>query len=176
MEAATRSMNKIAGHQVAIVAAAVAAFLVDHAAWGQETCKATDRRLVVLTAEGRLLLCDRTNLVGSFGVHLGRGGVGKTRAGDNKVPTGVYPLGEPRKSDKFWIFIPIGYPTPEQRRKGYTGQDVGVHGPHRYLRWLGPLTNIVSSTAGCIGLGKNEHIEQVSAWVKSVKVKTIEIR
>jgi murein L,D-transpeptidase YafK len=108
--------------------------------------------------------------------HLGRGGVGKTRHGDNKVPTGTYPLGQPRKSTKFWMFIPIGYPTPEQRNMGYTGQGVGVHGPHRYLRWLGPLTNTASSTAGCIGLGKNEQIEEVSAWVTSTKVKTLEIR
>jgi murein L,D-transpeptidase YafK len=114
--------------------------------------------------------------VESFGVHLGRGGIGKTRQGDNKVPLGVYPLGQPRKSQKFWMFIPIGYPTPEQREKGYTGRDVGVHGPHRYLGWLGPLTNTVSSTAGCIGLGSNAHIEKVAAWVTSMKVKRIEIR
>jgi murein L,D-transpeptidase YafK len=142
-----------------------------------EACTAADRRLVVLTAENRLLLCDRRKVVAAFDVHLGRGGVGKTRQGDNKVPIGVYSLGQPRKSDKFWIFIPVGYPTPEQRKKkGYTGQDVGVHGPHRYLRWLGPLTNTVSSTAGCIGLGGNDDIEEVATWVKAMTVGTIEIR
>ncbi len=145
-------------------------------AFAEDRCEAADRRVVVLTGERRLLLCDRATLVSAFDVHLGRGGVGKSRQGDSKVPTGVYSLGRPRKSEKFWMFIPIGYPTPEQKKAGYTGQDVGVHGPHRYLRWLGPLTNTVSSTAGCIGLGKNEHIEQVSAWVTSMKVKTIEIR
>jgi murein L,D-transpeptidase YafK len=88
----------------------------------------------------------------------------------------VYLLGRPRKSSKFWIFIPVGYPTPEQRRKGYTGQDVGVHGPHRLLRWLGPLTNSVSSTAGCIGLGTDEQIEAVAAWVRDRRIDRIEIR
>lgn len=141
-----------------------------------DKCETSDRRIVVLTAERRLLLCDRTYLAGSFEIHLGRGGVGKTRQGDDKVPIGVYSLGQPRKSEKFWMFIPIGYPTPEQLKKGYTGKDVGVHGPHRYLRWLGPLTNTVSSTAGCIGLGRNAQIEEMSAWVKSMNVKTIEIR
>jgi len=139
-------------------------------------CPPTDRRIVVVTATRKLLLCDRAVLVASFDVHLGRGGVGKTRQGDNKVPLGVYLLGRPRKSSKFWIFIPVGYPTPEQRRKGYTGQDVGVHGPHRLLRWLGPLTNSVSSTAGCIGLGTDEQIEAVAAWVRDRRIDRIEIR
>jgi murein L,D-transpeptidase YafK len=140
------------------------------------TCDARDRRLVVLTSEEQMLLCDGTRVIRTFDVHLGRGGVGKTRQGDNKVPIGVYPLGAPRKSEKFWMFIPIGYPTPEQRTRGLTGRDVGVHGPHRLLSWLGPLTNTVSSTAGCIGLGKNDEIEEVSAWVKKMKVRTIDIR
>jgi hypothetical protein len=66
--------------------------------------------------------------------------------------------------------------TPEQQKKGYTGRDVGVHGPHRHLRWLGPPTNTVSSTAGCVGLGTTDDIERISAWVKSMKEDTIEIR
>lgn len=159
-----------------VVLAGVVASLVGPSARADDGCEGTDRRIVVLTTEKRLLLCDQGKVAGVFDIHLGRGGVGKTRRGDDKVPLGVYPLGRPRKSDKFWMFIPIGYPTPEQRKLGYTGRDVGVHGPHRHLRWLGPLTNAVSSTAGCIGLGKNDQIEKVSAWVTSVKVKTIEIR
>jgi hypothetical protein len=143
------------------------------AAW---SCGAPDRRIVVHTAGGRLLLCDWRVLAGSFPVHLGRGGVGKTRQGDNKVPLGVYPLGVPRPSDRFGTFIPVGYPTPAERKLGYTGSDVGVHGPHRALRWLGPLTNAVSSTAGCIGLGSDRDIDQVAAWVNARSVNTIEIR
>jgi murein L,D-transpeptidase YafK len=165
-----RHRRRLAVLTVAVVLAAVTP------ASAKDECNATDRRIIVLTKEQSLLLCDRAVLVSAYSIHLGRGGIGKTRQGDNKVPTGIYSLGRPRKSTKFWMFIPIGYPTPEQRKKGYTGQDVGVHGPHRYLRWLGPLTNTVSSTAGCIGLGKNEQIEEVSAWVTSMKVKTIEIR
>jgi murein L,D-transpeptidase YafK len=146
------------------------------AATRRATCTSTDRRIVVFTATRELLLCDRGRLDGRFDVHLGRGGVGKTRQGDNRVPLGVYPLGRPRRSSRFWMFIPVGYPTPEQRRIGFTGQDVGVHGPHRLLRWLGPLTNSVSSTAGCIGLGADEQIEAVAAWVTRMRIDRIEIR
>ena len=140
------------------------------------TCGSNDRRIVVLTSSRKLLLCDRERVAASFDVHLGRGGAGKTRQGDNKVPLGVYPLGRPRRSSRFWIFIPVGYPTPEQRKRGFTGQDVGVHGPHRMLRWLGPLTNSVSSTAGCVGLGSDEQIEAVAAWVRWLRIDRIEIR
>ena len=146
------------------------------AATAPAACTSRDGRIVVFTATRKLLLCDRGRLAGSFDVHLGRGGVGKTRQGDNKVPLGVYPLGRPRRSSRFWMFIPVGYPTPEQRRLGFTGQDVGVHGPHRLLRWLGPLTNSVSSTAGCIGLGTDEQIEAVAAWVTRMRIDRIEIR
>ena len=146
------------------------------AATAHATCTSSDRRIVVFTATRKLLLCDRGRLAGSFDVHLGRGGVGKTRQGDNKVPLGVYPLGRPRRSSRFWMFIPVGYPTPEQRKLGFSGQDVGVHGPHRLLRWLGPLTNSVSSTAGCIGLGTDEQIEAVAAWVTRMRIDRIEIR
>ena len=139
-------------------------------------CTSNDCRIVVVTATRKLLLCDRGLLAGSFDVHLGRGGVGKTRQGDNKVPLGVYPLGRPRRSSRFWIFIPVGYPTPEQRKRGLTGQDVGVHGPHRLLRWLGPRPNSVSSTAGCIGLGADEQIEAEAAWVSHMRIDRIEIR
>jgi murein L,D-transpeptidase YafK len=139
-------------------------------------CTATDRRIVVFTAARNLLLCDRGRVAASYDVHLGRGGVGKTRQGDNKVPLGLYALGTPRRSSQFWIFIPIGYPTPEQRKRGFTGQDVGVHGPHRLLRWLGPLTNSVSSTAGCVGLGADEQIEAVADWVTRMQIDRIEIR
>jgi hypothetical protein len=141
-----------------------------------QTCPAADRRLVVQAGAACLVLCDRSRVVASFPVHLGRGGLGKTRQGDDKVPLGLYPLGKPRPSNKFGMFIPIGYPTPAQRRQGYTGQDVGVHGPHRALRWLGRFTNTVSSTRGCIGLGEDRQIEQVSAWVTSSGVRLIEIR
>jgi murein L,D-transpeptidase YafK len=146
------------------------------AATAPATCTSSARRIVVFTATRKLLLCDRGRLAGSFDVHLGRGGVGKTRQGDNKVPLGMYPLGRPRRSSRFWMVIPVGYPTPEQRKLGFSGQDVGVHGPHRLLRWLGPLTNSISSTAGCIGLGTDEQIEAVSAWVTRMRIDRIEIR
>ncbi len=62
-------------------------------------------------------------------VSLGRGGLEKSVQGDRKTPMGTYSIGAPRPSKRFFIFIPIGYPSEKQRVNGFTGGDVGVHGP-----------------------------------------------
>jgi murein L,D-transpeptidase YafK len=140
------------------------------------SCTAKDSRVVVETAEHRLALCEGGSQVAEFGVRLGRGGVGKTAEGDGKTPLGTYPLGEPRPSQRFGVFIPIGYPTAEQRSKGYTGGDVGVHGPHRWVRWLGSLVNTFDSSDGCVGVATDDEINRIAAWMKQTHVRTIEIR
>ena len=139
-------------------------------------CTAADARIVVETGAHRLALCDRDREVSAFSVRLGRGGVGKTAEGDGKTPLGIYPLGEPRKSDRYGTFIPIGDPTPEQRRRGFTGGDVGVHGPHRWVRWLGSLVNSFDSSNGCVGLATDGEMATIAAWVRAAHAATIELR
>jgi murein L,D-transpeptidase YafK len=63
------------------------------------------------------------------------------------------------------LFIAIGYPTDEQRAKGYTGSAVGIHGPGRKLAWLGDANNWFDTTDGCIGLASDTETKQVSDWV-----------
>jgi hypothetical protein len=140
------------------------------------TCTTPDARVVVDTARHQLTLCEQGHEAAVFGVRLGRGGVDKTREGDAKTPLGTYILGEPRASDRFGVFISIGYPTPEQRQRGYTGGDVGVHGPHRWVRWLGSLVNTFDSSDGCVGLAKDTEIDAIAAWVKKLHAHTIELR
>lgn len=140
------------------------------------TCTSTDARIIVVTGAHRLVLCEREREVAAFSVRLGRGGVGKTAEGDGKTPLGAYPLGQPRKSDRYGIFIPIGYPTPDQRRRGFTGGDVGVHGPHRSVRWLGSLVNTFDSSNGCVGLATDGEMATIAAWVRTAHAGTIELR
>ena len=139
-------------------------------------CTAKDSRVVVETARHRLALCAAGRQVAEFDVRLGRGGVGKTAEGDGKTPLGTYALEAPRPSQRYGVFIPIGYPTAEQRSKGYTGGDIGVHGPHRRVRWLGSLVNTFDSSDGCLGLATDDEINRIAAWVKQTHVRTIEIR
>ncbi len=121
----------------------------------------------VHTSKRILTICKQGTVIKSFKVALGYKGVGKKHAGDNKTPIGLYRLAHPRKSTQFKVFIPILYPTSKQLAAGYTGRDVGIHGPTQSSNWLGWLNNLPSATRGCIAVGKNNYIEYVAKWVKA---------
>ena len=140
------------------------------------SCSSSDMRMVVDTKAHTLVLCEAGKETATFSVRLGHGGVGKTQAGDGKTPLGVYPLGQPRVSQRFGTFIPIGYPTPGQRARGYTGSDVGVHGPHRWVRWLGSLVNSFDSSDGCVGLASDDEMAKIADWVTAARVRTLDLR
>ncbi|KTD29395.1 MULTISPECIES: L,D-transpeptidase family protein [Legionella] len=121
----------------------------------------------VHTSERVLTICKHGTVIKSFKVALGYRGVGKKRAGDNKTPIGLYRLAYPRKSTQFKVFIPILYPTSQQLAAGYTGRDVGIHGPAQSSHLFTWLNNLPSATRGCIAVGKNNYIEYVANWVKA---------
>jgi len=114
-----------------------------------------------------LTICKQGAVVKTFRVALGYKGVGKRRMGDNKTPVGLYGLAYPRKSSQFKVFIPILYPTSRQVAAGYTGRDVGIHGPRQSPAGFNWLDNLPSATRGCVAVGKNNYIEYVANWVKS---------
>jgi hypothetical protein len=143
---------------------------------GGQTCAAPDARIVVDLASHVLALCDKDKLVEAFSVRLGRGGVGKTREGDGKTPVGTYDLGAPRPSNRYGTFIPVGYPTDEQKKMGYTGGAIGVHGPPREVKWMGSLVNSFDLSDGCVGVARDAEIQRIAAWVRAASVRTIELR
>lgn len=106
-------------------------------------------------------------------VSLGRGGVGKRAHRDLKTPIGRYPLGIPRHSERFHTFIPIGYPTPDQLKQGYLGQDIGIHGPSPKFKWAGRLNAWFGWTSGCIATGTDREIDEIAAWVRRVHAREI---
>jgi hypothetical protein len=132
--------------------------------------------VAVGSATHRLSLCDAGAVVASFSVRLARKGIGKTIAGDGKLPFGTYALGGPRPSKQFGIFIPIGYPTPEQAAQSYTGGSIGVHGPGRGVRWLGHLVNLFDTTDGCVGIATDDEMKRIAEWVVSHRARNIHIR
>lgn len=121
----------------------------------------------VHTTKQILNICKHGTVIKTFKVALGNNGVGKKQAGDNKTPIGLYRLAHPRNSNQFKVFIPILYPTTKQVAAGYTGRDVGIHGPTQSSGLFSWLNNLPYSTRGCIAVGKNNHIEYVANWVKS---------
>jgi murein L,D-transpeptidase YafK len=132
--------------------------------------------VLVETQAHTLALCENGAARGSFGVRLGKNGTGKAREGDGKTPLGRYALSDPQPSSSYGVFIPIGYPTSEQRRRGYTGSAVGVHGPGRGVRWLGSWVNTFDLTDGCVGIATDAEMERVAAWVRERHAKEIILR
>jgi murein L,D-transpeptidase YafK len=129
-------------------------------------CSSPGAEVVVTTKSHRLWLCDGAQAIASYRVALGRGGADKRVQGDNKTPLGTYALGAPRPSSRFGTFIPVAYPTPEQRARGFTGADVGIHGPDRRFRWMGPANAWFDWTAGCIALATDDEVQAIVGWVR----------
>lgn len=127
----------------------------------------------VQTTKQILYVCEAGSVIKEFTISLGRKGTGKKQDGDKKTPIGLYGLASPRKSNRFGVFIPIQYPTAQQLAAGYTGKDVGIHGPFLIFSWLGSLNTIFNWTQGCIAVGKNEQIEFIANWVKANPRATI---
>lgn len=140
------------------------------------SCRGLSRALVVDSQSRRLFLCEGGEAYRSFRVSIGRKGRGKRRVGDEKTPLGVYSLGAPRASKAgFGTFIDVGYPTPSQRKKGYTGSAIGIHGPKQSLRFLGPMSSLVDWTAGCIALASNQEMDVIAQWVREQQIKIVSI-
>jgi len=129
---------------------------------------------IFVQAERRVLsLCEDGRRIESMRVALGTGGLDKRVEGDAKVPLGDYPLSSPIASKSYHLFIPVGYPTPAQKKAGYTGFAIGVHGPPRGFNH--PTSTLVDWTLGCIAVGTDEEIDRVAAWVRSKRVRRVVI-
>ena len=136
-----------------------------------EPCAGKGTALYVDATQRTLWLCESGKAIEAMPVALGKGGLDKRVAGDAKVPLGTYDLGSPRPSKSFHLFIPVGYPTPTQRRNGFSGGAIGVHGPLR--AYGGPISTGIDWTLGCIAVGTDEEIGRVTDWLKASKARRI---
>jgi murein L,D-transpeptidase YafK len=132
---------------------------------GHGDCTHQQNAVVINASAHRLSLCSAEQEEGVFSVSLGRAGIGKRQEGDNRTPLGSFALGMARPSADYVLFIPVGYPTPEQRQAGFTGGAIGIHGPKRQWSWLGRLANLSDWTRGCIALNRAADITAVAAWI-----------
>lgn len=136
-------------------------------------CPVAGHAVVVNTSARTLSLCSEGRAAERFPVALGRGGVDKRREGDGRTPLGSYALGPPRPSARYGTFVPIAYPTPEQRALGFTGRHVGIHGPARGAAWLGSLSTRVDWTAGCVATGTDEELARIAAFVRRHRPRVV---
>jgi hypothetical protein len=145
------------------------------AAAAEGPCAARGTSVVVVLDRHTLHLCEGGQPKGTYSVALGRGGLGKRREGDNRTPVGAYALGAPQPSRRFGMFIPVGYPTAEQRRLGFTGQAIGIHGPDRRFTWAGWLNTAVDWTQGCVAVKSDHAMGEVVEWVTKQKVGVVHL-
>ena len=138
-------------------------------------CPAQGRVVRVHAPSHSLFLCRDGRAEARYRVALGRGGMDKRVEGDERTPTGRYPLGAPRPSTPFHRFVPVGYPTAAQRAEGRTGGAIGIHGPDRRARLLGPLTTWVDWTAGCIAVGSDADVDRIAEWTTAAGASSIVI-
>jgi L,D-peptidoglycan transpeptidase YkuD (ErfK/YbiS/YcfS/YnhG family) len=177
----TRAMLRRALAVVALVGAvgipAHAGHAHDADARADDVCRSDETAVVVDTRAHLLHLCAGGAVERSFTVSLGTNGVGKQHQGDNRTPLGSYPLGPPRASQSFHVFVPVGYPTRAQARLGFTGSAIGIHGPPRDVGGLAQLAMMVRSdwTAGCIAVATDEEIDAVAAWIRKHAVKDVRL-
>lgn len=129
-------------------------------------CPPTGPAVAIFVRKRELWLCVDGEPAARYQVALGQQGSGKTRKGDNRTPLGTYTLGAPRASSRFGTFIPIAYPTAEQKALGLTGGDLGIHGPPRKLPEPDYPSTAYDWTQGCVATGTDAEIEAVAAFVK----------
>jgi murein L,D-transpeptidase YafK len=140
---------------------------------GGDPCARHGTVLLVQARQRVMSMYERGRRTGAHRVSMGQGGIGKQREGDHKLPLGRYSLGRPRPSREWHLFIPIDYPTWAQRKAGYTGSAVGIHGPPRCCQ--GPTTADTDWTYGCLALGTDKELDEIAAWVKHQRDATIVI-
>lgn len=146
---------------------------------GVPPCAADETYVHVRRAEHVLYLCARGQAEGSYPVTLGKMDGAKQREGDHRTPLGRYRLERPRRSDKFRWFVAVGYPSPEQRARGFTGSAVGIHGPPRKLAGLGLRVPgwilALDWTEGCVAVGSDAEIDAIVSWLERTRACTIVI-
>jgi murein L,D-transpeptidase YafK len=151
----TEFMNRITLVTVAMLS------LIACGSSASETAGLKAERVVVDKSESRLYLIRDEEPFASFRVSFGGDPNGhKVREGDQKTPEGWYVLDYKVQDSQFHRSIHVSYPNPRDienaRELGVEpGGQIMIHGQPNGWRWLGPFSQFVDWTDGCIALTDN---------------------
>jgi len=101
-------------------------------------------------------------IIREFRVALGRGGLKpKERAGDGRVPEGLYTISAHNPDSAYHLSLRISYPTPEQAAQATArgvaaGGDIMIHGLPNGRGWIGSRHRSVDWTEGCVAVTNAE--------------------
>jgi murein L,D-transpeptidase YafK len=128
-------------------------------------------KVLVLKTEHKLMLLDsNNNVMRTYSIAIGRGGVApKERQGDHKTPEGLYVIDRHKKDSRFHRALHVSYPTDADRERARRlgadpGGDIMIHGIQNGLGWLGSLHRAADWTDGCIAVTDAE-IDEIYAAV-----------
>jgi len=137
-------------------------------------------KVLVLKTEHKLILLDSANnVIRSYSVAIGRGGLEpKQVQGDHKTPEGLYRVDRRKRDSRFHRALHVSYPNDADRERAQVlgaapGGDIMIHGIQNGLGWLGPLHRVVDWTDGCIAVTDAE-IEEI--WSAVPDGTPVEIR
>ena len=123
-------------------------------------------KVLVLKTKHELLLLDGNNIIRTYSIAIGRGGVDpKQRQGDHRSPEGLYVIDRHKKDSRFHRALHVSYPNDADRERAHQlgvdpGGDIMIHGIQNGLGWLGPLHRLVDWTDGCMAVTDSE-IEEI---------------
>jgi murein L,D-transpeptidase YafK len=136
-------------------------------------------RLLVLKRKHQLLLLSGNQIVKTYAVALGIGGLRpKRREGDHRTPEGRYLIDARNPASRFHLGLHISYPNQADkvraRKRGVRpGGDIMIHGLGEEFSSLGVKQHLYDWTEGCIAVTDAE-IEEI--WRLVPTGTPIEIR
>src|SRR3972149_6410307 len=105
-------------------------------------------RIVVLKNDHKMLLYANGQVIRTYKVALGRGGLEKReRAGDHRVPEGTYVIDWRNPNSRYHLSLHISYPNPADRERAKRlgvdpGGDIMIHGLPNGRGWIGCLPRL----------------------------------
>lgn len=101
-------------------------------------------------------------LIKAYNVRTGLNPGCKTTDGDKKTPCGEYKIVEKRNS-KYVKFLALNYPNAQDRKKGYTGDSIGIH---YYNRDVALDESTLKGSLGCLTVFSKQEILQINQLLK----------
>lgn len=123
-------------------------------------------RILVEKSARRLTLYQGGEVIASYPVSLGRGGLApKRREGDKLTPEGMYKISGRNPRSAYHLSLRISYPDEADKKRASeagvsAGGDIMIHGIRNGLGWLGIFHRMADWTQGCIAL-TNAEIRQL---------------
>jgi murein L,D-transpeptidase YafK len=119
-------------------------------------------RIYISKSEHWMAVYRQGEIIREFRVALGRGGLKpKVRAGDGRVPEGLYTISAHNPNSAYHRSLRINYPSAEQSAEAAArglraGGDIMIHGLPNGRGWIGSRHRTVDWTDGCIAITNPE--------------------